>query len=394
VRVLKERATLFRKVSQLKTCRSVYGGLGGRFFGWALLAGTLLAPGWAAQAQPATEASVASELDGTPPEPASETPEGEPPAAAGVTAPVEAAASASPPEATSDAGLPSETTSRSDAPAQLPPEPLPASPLPPLPALIQPQAGSEAIVDALEAWRRKDRQRLAGARAATIASGHPLAMWVDYWALSSRLTDATQTEVDAFYARWADTYVEDRLRNDWLLELGLRRDWSGFAANFPRFRMNDDREVTCYAQYTQHLAGQDVHEAARAAWFAQRDADEGCAFMASALVQAKVLTRADVWRKVRLALDGNRPRAARLAAALAGPGPAAAMQEIFDNPARFLAARARVPATMRSSRPPRSCAWPPPIPQWPHWRYGIAGSARCRLTWRGGPGPAWASRPH
>ena len=40
------------------------------------------------------------------------------------------------------------------------------------------------------------------------------------------------------------TYVEDRLRNDWLLELGRRRDWAAFARDFPRFRMNDDREVT------------------------------------------------------------------------------------------------------------------------------------------------------
>ena len=48
-------------------------------------------------------------------------------------------------------------------------------------------------------------------------------------------------------ARWSGSYVEDRLRNDWLLELGKRRDWANFTREFPRFRMNDDREVTCYA---------------------------------------------------------------------------------------------------------------------------------------------------
>ena len=310
----------------MRTCTSVYGGLGGRFLGSALLVGALMAPSWTALAQPQAEAEATSplELDAAPTEAAS----GETSADPEAPSPADAAAS-SPGTSTPSDGVP-----QREPPAL-------ASPLPPLPALIQPQAGSEAIVDAREAMRRKDRQRLAGARAAAMASGHPLAMWTDYWELSSRLTEATQAEVDAFYARWSDTYVEDRLRNDWLLELGLRRDWNGFAANHPRLRMNDDREVECYALYTRHLAGQDVREAARAAWFAQRDADEGCAYMAGALVEAKVFSRADVWRKLRLAVDAGRPRAARLAAALAGHSAGSAVQEILDNPARFLARRAR-----------------------------------------------------
>ena len=55
-------------------------------------------------------------------------------------------------------------------------------------------------------------------------------MWVDYWELGNRLAEAQQAELDAFYARWPGTYVEDRLRNDWLLELGKRRDWAQLRA--------------------------------------------------------------------------------------------------------------------------------------------------------------------
>src|SRR5207245_3423975 len=90
-------------------------------------------------------------------------------------------------------------------------------------------AQTDPVVDAREAFRKKDRNRLVADRAAAIASQHPLAMWADYWELSNRINEATQTEVDAFYARWRNTYVEDRLRNDWLLELGHRRDWEHFA---------------------------------------------------------------------------------------------------------------------------------------------------------------------
>src|SRR5207249_993166 len=143
-----------------------------------------------------------------------------------------------------------------------------------------------------------------------------------------------------FYARWPGTYVEDRMRNDWLLELGRRHDWANFVVDYPRFRMNDDRDVSCYALLTQHLAGTDIRDAAHTAWFAQRDADDGCSLLASTLVDAKLFSSADVWRKARLAMDAGRPRAVRQAVALISATSAALAQEIIDSPAKFLARKA------------------------------------------------------
>jgi soluble lytic murein transglycosylase len=203
----------------------------------------------------------------------------------------------------------------------------------------QAQGGDETVVQAREALRTRDRARLAAARQATGAAGHPLALWVEYWELSNRLGDAQQAELDAFYARWPGTYVEDRLRNDWLLELGRRRDWANFRVEFPRFRMNDDREVTCYALLTQHLGGQDVRDAARDAWFAQREPEDGCQLMASTLYEAKVLKPADAWHKAQLAIETNRPRAARDAAALVRRSYGPIVTTIVDNPVRWLRRR-------------------------------------------------------
>jgi soluble lytic murein transglycosylase len=202
------------------------------------------------------------------------------------------------------------------------------------------QSGADPVVDAREAFRKKDRNRLAMTRAMALASQHPLAMWADYWELSNRLSEVSQPDLDAFYARWSGSYVEDRLRNDWLLELGRRRDWANFAVDYPRFRMNDDREVTCYALLTQHLDGKDVREAARAAWFAQRDADDGCELLAATLVDAKVFTSADVWRKTRIAIEAGRLRAARQSSALISLSAATLVQELTDSPARFLTRKA------------------------------------------------------
>jgi soluble lytic murein transglycosylase len=204
----------------------------------------------------------------------------------------------------------------------------------------QAQPAADPVVDAREAYRKKDRARLAATRAAALASQHSLAMWADYWELTNRISEVAQTDLDAFYQRWPGTYVEDRLRNDWLLELGHRRDWVNFTAEFPRFRMNDDREVACYALLTQHLDGKDVRDAARAAWFAQREADDGCALLAATLVDAKVLTPADVWRKTRLAMDAGRVRVARQSAALVSIVAASQVQELADSPAKFLTRKA------------------------------------------------------
>lgn len=202
------------------------------------------------------------------------------------------------------------------------------------------EPGADSVVDAREAFRKKDRNRLVTARSLAAAAQHPLAMWVDYWELSNRLGEASQAELDAFYARWRNTYVEDRLRNDWLLELGRRRDWANFTVDYPKFRMNDDREVTCYALLTDHLAGKDVRGPARAAWFAQREPDDGCALLAATLVDAKVFDSADIWRKARLSMDGGRPRTARQATALISIEAASTVQDIADSPARFVTRKA------------------------------------------------------
>ena len=202
----------------------------------------------------------------------------------------------------------------------------------------QAQTGNDAIVEARAAFIKHDGNRLSVLRATALAEHHPLAMWVDYWQLNNRLFAAGSDEVEAFYKRWSGTYVEDRLRNDWLLELGRRRDWKGLAADYPRFRMNDDREVSCYALLADQIDGKDVRIAARAAWFNQRDADDGCALLGAALYDAKLLTEADAWRRARLAIDANKPKAAQQATALVSPRVGTDATDLLDKPARYLAA--------------------------------------------------------
>ena len=207
-------------------------------------------------------------------------------------------------------------------------------------------AADDTVVQAREAFRKKDKAALANARAMLAGTRHPLALWVDYWELTNRLPDAQQPELDAFYARWPNTYVEDRLRNDWLLELGKRRDWANVRNEFPKFRMNDDREVTCYALLAQHLAGQDVRTAARGAWTQLRDGEDGCAQLGRALFESRAIGADDLWPVARSALEFNRPRVARFVANLLGPATGQAMADVLDSPVRYLARRPALPPSV------------------------------------------------
>ncbi len=180
------------------------------------------------------------------------------------------------------------------------------------------------------------------------AKGHPLEPWAAYWELRSRMEAASAQEVQAFLKRFEGTYQEDRLRNDWLLLLGARKDWAAFGAELPRFRMNDDREVRCYAALIEHL-NQPKADAAtskkialevRKNWLAQREVDNGCQLAADTLIDAKKMPEMDAWMKARLAVDANRPKVARAAVEVVAPDLAAQVVEIHANPAKYLSGRA------------------------------------------------------
>ena len=203
-------------------------------------------------------------------------------------------------------------------------------------------AGADnVIIEMNKAFKRGDKIKLT--QMLPQARGHALEPWAAYWELKARLADATAQEVQDFIARYAGSYQEDRLRNDWLLLLGQRRDWAAFAAEHPQYRMGDDKEVRCYALLVEHLKNPGnaansarIADEVRKSWFSQRDADDGCTAAAERLVGSKNLNIEDVWQKARLATEANRPRAARDAVAIISPESVGMVTELFNSPAKFL----------------------------------------------------------
>ena len=195
-----------------------------------------------------------------------------------------------------------------------------------------------ALLEMRDAFRRNNTGQMA--TLLPRVRGHALEPLAIYWDMKARLDTAPATEIRAAMDRMAGSYWEDRLRNDWLLQLGKQRDWATFEVELPKFRMNDDRQVQCYALMLDAVAGRTpASEAARQVaplWHAQRDVDEGCATAARALLDSGHLKPLAVWQRARLAMDANKPRAVAQAVAMLDPDWVPMIEALAKDPAKYL----------------------------------------------------------
>ena len=215
----------------------------------------------------------------------------------------------------------------------------PPAVFPSAPAVASAPVDDAVILNMAQAYRKRDTATLAALLPQ--ASGHPLEPWAAYWDLSARLPSASSAEVDAFLQRYAGTYQEDRLRNDWLLQLGKSGDYAAFARYYPAYRMRDDHAVRCYAVLAARPLGMSATEATlllREGWLARRDGGEACVQAATALYAQRHIGAADVWRKARESAEGaKRQSAVRSAVAIVDGAAAANVPAIYANPSQYLA---------------------------------------------------------
>ena len=203
------------------------------------------------------------------------------------------------------------------------------------------------ITDMAQAFKRGDRKRLTALLPQ--AKGHPLEPWAAYWELKARLDEASTQEVRTFFNRYPATYQEDRLRNDWLLLLGQRRDWTTLSDEHPHYRMRDDRELRCYFLTIELIekgpqASPTIADEVRKNWMGMKEADDGCTLAADRLYFSKQFSALDIWRKARLMAEHNRPRTARNAVQIVSPADASHVNDILTKPLPFLIKQIAAPS--------------------------------------------------
>ena len=209
-------------------------------------------------------------------------------------------------------------------------------------ASAQPQSGAvtPALADATilemnQAFKQGNTRRLSDLLPQ--ARGHVLEPWAAYWELRARLETASPGEIEAFLTHFAGTYQEDRLRNNWLLLLGQRQEWGSFMAEYPNFRMNDDRSVRCYALLTAFNSGKlDVAAEVQSLWLTQREADDGCAAAAEQQIKAGKLNPESAWLRARLGMESEHLRVATQAVGLLNAQWANTVSAIYAKPKHYL----------------------------------------------------------
>ena len=208
-------------------------------------------------------------------------------------------------------------------------------------------AADDAFLAARDAFRAGEREKLA-ALAAGLAA-HPLANWVDYWQTQLQLRAEEPARADAaaaaFFARHRDTYLADRLRMDWLLVLGARRDLDRFAAEHPALIwQHDDHQVRCYAALVRYQrdsarpARERVRDARQVLATSREPGGEGCMALTEALLADD---RVSTWDRVRALVESNQLTQAKRLGSLLPRTDAAQLVQAIDRPAPFLALHER-----------------------------------------------------
>ena len=146
-----------------------------------------------------------------------------------------------------------------------------------------------------------------------------LEVYVTYYQLRLDLENADPQQVRSFLSRPADTPMIDRLRGEWLKQLGKKQQWDLFDAEYPRL-LNEDTELTCYAlQSRRRSQEQAALREARSLWFSGKGQPDSCGPLFDAALAAGIITEQDVWQRLRLTLEaGNVSLARQLTERLSG----------------------------------------------------------------------------
>jgi len=156
---------------------------------------------------------------------------------------------------------------------------------------------------AREAFQKGQIDRLN--RLAGELGEHPLYPYIAYWQLRSHLGDAPASEVQALIAQQGDALAAQRLRADWLRQLGKNKDWDAFEREYRGFVL-DDPELTCYALQAR-LARNDAGavQEARPLWFQGSAQPDSCGPLFDTLILRGQLAQEDVWTRLRLAMEAG-----------------------------------------------------------------------------------------
>lgn len=169
--------------------------------------------------------------------------------------------------------------------------------------------GDEVFLRARQAYAAGDMIRFEKS-AAQLTPAYPLFPYLAYWRLQKGSTLANDDQVTDFLVTYPETWLAERVRADWLKQLGRREMWPAYLAEYPRL-LRPDIAHQCYAHRAQLAAGDRSQlKLAIGLWFSGRDQPSVCEVLFAQLIREEFINQEDIWRRFRLALEAGNPNVA------------------------------------------------------------------------------------
>ena len=167
----------------------------------------------------------------------------------------------------------------------------------------------ERLLAARDAARTGDRAKLE--RIAPELRGHELESYVEYWRIRLDMDIADPATIRNFLARNDNSYIAEKLRSDWLKQLGKRGQWSEFDAQYAVL-VAPDQELSCYALQSRSARGDaSVADEAMVLWQSLVVPPESCYPVLEALIVGQRVLADDVWARIRSLFAANKMALAR-----------------------------------------------------------------------------------
>jgi soluble lytic murein transglycosylase len=171
------------------------------------------------------------------------------------------------------------------------------------------------FIELREAARKNDL--LKATQLASQLADYEMADYVEYFKTKPRLYDSASKpnaatdadkDVNNFLKKYKGSGLADRMRNDWLLVLGKRKDWVQFDIEYPQFALDDDTQVKCYAMMSKLAKGEapkTVGTQAKATLLDPRYFGDACPELVTQLYVRGGLTKIEVQSISRSATEMN-----------------------------------------------------------------------------------------
>ncbi|PKO90649.1 MAG: lytic transglycosylase [Betaproteobacteria bacterium HGW-Betaproteobacteria-10] len=216
------------------------------------------------------------------------------------------------------------------------------------------EAQDTAFLAARDAFRAGDGNKLENAAAQLGA--YELAPYVENYRLRLFIDQGDGAAMQAFFQRYENSYVVEKLRADWIRWLGKRSTWRAVESEFAQM-LSPEPDVICYNEQAR-LARNDPNAlaAVEQRWLTQLEPPEACRPLFAALAASGKISADDIWNRARRQIEANRPGAAKGSLNYLPDNQAPdtrAFDSLIKSPMGYLA---RQPASWSSSRSGRELA--------------------------------------